>query len=250
MVRGVGGASIPKEGVSCKRFVQGGGGCVNAQTGSMSNTLFEEGAASLASDIQASQNPIPVCQNEVIKNEVECMNVRSVSQISEVCKQNLVPPSAGADNNKSRCATISSFADVLNNTKEHRTEKIKLRIHTTVRGKFEIAKGSPVSKPKMKNQSKSSASKISKGINFSTNEKAANIVSTNSSDLISHTTPSRITLSVGKITPIKRKFPEGGRGEVKSLVNIFERGVSKPTWGEQSESPAKKQRYSHGMGTN
>ena len=109
-----------------------------------------------------------------------------------------------------------------------------------------------MSKRKNNTQNKSSASKVSKGITFSTNEKATRKVPTNQVNLEenSHTTPSKLTLSVGKFTPVKRKFPEGGRGEVKSLVNIFERGVSKPTWGEQSESPAKKQRYSHGMGTN
>ena len=105
-----------------------------------------------------------------------------------------------------------------------------------------FAKGSPVPKRKMKTQSKSSKNNISKVITFSTNEKAAHQVPTNGSSLeISHT-PSEQTISVGKFTPVKRKFPEGGRGEVKSLVNIFEHGISKPTWNENiSESPAKRQ---------
>ena len=188
---------------------------------------------------------MPVCQVVInSKNVEECVNVRSVMRISEVPKPDQVPPSAGADNIESVCATRSCFADIFN--KEHRTDKVKIRIHTTERGKFSIAKGSPV--PKKKIQSKPSANSNSKVIASSTNKKAAFQFSTNGKSLedkLSHTA-SKQTLSVGKFTPVKRKFPEGGRGDVRSLVNIFKHKITKPTWDEntRSESPAKKLRHS------
>ena len=178
-----------------------------------------------------------ICKNDCEKN---VLNV-----ISEVSERVSIPPAKKIVNIKSDGANRSCFADILKSSNGYK-RKIKIKINNTERGKFEIAKGSPVSMKKViqKSSTETSGLTVSNRLRLSTNGKAAteekeNIIQTNF--VIDR------NISVGQVTPSKRKLMEGGgRGEVRSLVCIFENEFTKPTWRERniSESPAKRQRCS------
>ena len=147
-----------------------------------------------------------------------------------------------SENSKSGGASVSRFADILQTTSGH-TKKGNLKLKKTERGKFTIAKGSPVS-AKKKSSKESSGLTVPNIVRFPTNQKAANIGNFTHSNLVTNRNE-----SVGQITPSKRKLMGGeGRGDVRSLVCIFENGFTKPTWDDTgvSESPAKRQRCGRG----
>jgi hypothetical protein len=210
-----------------------GGSSVYTQTGSVSvagsqsNIVISECTCPNASEENMLSESMKLC-----KNDCDCEK-SVLSVISEVSERVSVPTTKKIENIKSDGANKSCFADILKSSNGYKRQ-IKIKINSTERGKFEIAKGSPVSMKKLIKQSITETS---------TNGKAASKETITQSNFVIDR-----KISVGQLTPSKRKLMEGGggRGDVKSLVCIFENEITKPTWRELngSESPAKRQRCS------
>ena len=218
-----------------------GGSSVNTQTGSVSvagsqsNIVISECTCPTTSEGSMLSESMRICKNDCEKN------VRNV--ISELSERVSIPPAKKIVNIKSDGANRSCFADILKSSNGYKNKKkINIKINNTERGKFEIAKGSPVSmKIIRKSSTETSGLTVSNRLRLSTNGKAAK------EDIIQTNSVSNRNTSVGQVKPSKRKLMEVGGGEVRSLVCIFENGITKPTWREKdiSESPAKRQRCSN-----
>ena len=182
-----------------------GGSSVNTQTGSVSvagsqsNIVISECTCPTSSEESMLSECMKICKNDCEKN---VLNV-----ISEVPERVSIPPAKKIVNIKSDGANRSCFADILKSSNGYK-KKIRIKINNTERGKFEIAKGSPVSMKKViqKSSTETSGLTVSNRLRLSTNGKAAieNIIQTNS--VIDR------NISVGQVTPSKRKLMEGGGG--------------------------------------
>ena len=236
-----------------------GGSSVHTQTGTQCNTVKDEAreAASLEPVGKPSQVPAPasprsgaqecdvrMCQEydgakknddevekvlsvDCMKNEMPSM---SVAELSNMPTEQVQRSATISKNNANKSSSASNFENL------GCKPKVKFCVQTVSRGKFKlgVANGGPASSESQQIEinNKNSASS-------STNRKAAS----SGSNEDKHTQLIVTTnTSLGKATPSKRKVFDEGGGEVKSLVCIFNHGFTKPTWGDRSESPAKKQR--------
>ena len=163
--------------------------------------------------VRDSQSNNVLCQTSCEMNVVpkyECVksvpinvnvdsNNSDVPEVSEhIDIQNITKKS---ENSKSGGASVSRFADILQTSSGH-TKKGNLKLKKTERGKFTIAKGSPVSaKKNQKSSKKSSGLTVPNIVRFPTNQKAANIGNFTHSNLVTNRNE-----SVGQITPSKRKL--------------------------------------------
>ena len=179
-----------------------GGSSVNTQTGSVSvagsqsNIVISECTCPTTSEESMLSESMRICKNDCEKN---VLNV-----ISEVPERVSIPPAKKIVNIKSDGANRSCFADVLKSSNGYK-KKINIKINNTERGKFEIAKGSPVSMKKIqKSSTETSGLTVSNRLRLSTNGKAA------IEDIIETNSVSNRNTSVGQVTPSKRKLMEGG----------------------------------------
>ena len=192
----------------CVKDKEEGGDSVNTQTGSVSvagsqsNIVISECTCPTYSEESMLSESMKICKNDCEKN---VLNV-----ISEVSERVSIPPAKKIVNIKSDGANRSCFADILKSSNGYK-KKIRIKINNTERGKFEIAKGSPVSMKKViqKSSTETSGLTVSNRLRLSTNGKAAteekeNIIQTNF--VIDR------NISVGQVTPSKRKLMEGGGG--------------------------------------
>ena len=187
-----------------------GEGCVNTQTGSVSvagsqsNIVISECTCPTTSEESMMSERMRICKNDCEKN------VRNV--ISEVSERVSIPPAKKIVNIKSDGANRSCFADILKSSNGYKNKKkINIKINNTERGKFEIAKGSPVSMKKIrKSSTETSGLTVSNRVRLSTNGKAA------LEDIIQTNSVNNRNTSVGQVTPWKRKLMEGG-GQITSV---------------------------------